>query len=213
VRGTKKDDTFFRRLVSAGEVGGSPDQGEPPALGCAVSCSLRAGRTGRSLAIRPLVLACVVAPLGGTGALAAKPDVQAVLTAPVSCAAGSTVPLRVELRIGRGWHVNSHTPKESFLIPTDLNLKPSAGTLSEVGYPPHVEKSFEFSDGPVAVYEGTVLLLTDLEVPEAATGTITVTGTLSYQACDEHACYPPASISLQSTISVSPPPGEKRQAW
>jgi DsbC/DsbD-like thiol-disulfide interchange protein len=159
-----------------------------------------------------LALGVVLAGALGSSApaLAAKPDIQAVLTAPASLAAGATGKLVVEMRLGPGWHVNSHTPKASFLIPTNVTLSASMGVVSDVRYPKHVERAFEFSNEPLAVYEGTVRFEADLTAPTPASGTIAVTGTLTYQACDEHACYPPAAIDLEATIAVAVPQPQSR---
>ncbi len=113
--------------------------------------------------------AIVLALAGALPLLAEKPDVHARLIVPASAPAGAKTTLAVELTIGPHWHVNSHTPAESFLVPTDLSLTTSAGTLSAVRYPAQVERRFAFSDKPLRVYEGTVRFEVDLEVaPNAA---------------------------------------------
>lgn len=135
---------------------------------------------------------------------AQTPDVKAKLIAP-GLAAGSKGTVTVEMTMGTGWHVNSHTPSESYLIPTSLALTASAGTFSAVRYPKQVEKRFPFADQPLRVYEGTVRFETDLELPKTATGKVFLAGTLSYQACNEKQCFPPAKISLEASPAVSAP--------
>jgi hypothetical protein len=142
--------------------------------------------------------------------MAAAPDVQAVLIAPQSLAAGATGVLVVELRLGKGWHANTHTPKQSFLIPTNVTLGAVGGTLSGVRYPKGVERRFEFSDEPLTVYEGAVRFEADLTAPGDVGGRIDVSGSLRYQACDEHACYPPATIPLAATVGVAAPQARGR---
>jgi DsbC/DsbD-like thiol-disulfide interchange protein len=134
---------------------------------------------------------------------AEKPDVRARIIVPASLPAGARTPLSVELTVGPGWHVNSHTPSETFLIPTDVALTTSAGTLSSVRYPPHVERRFSFSEKPLRVYEGTVRFETDLELPAAAAGDAAIAGSLSYQACNDQQCYSPAKIPLESRVAIS----------
>ena len=155
--------------------------------------------------IRPFLLA-----LYGAGflalapsLLAQKPDVRAKLIAPSGLAAGSKGTLAVEMTIGPEWHVNSHTPSETFLIPTELSLAASAGTLSPVRYPKDVEKRFAFSDKPLRVYAGTVRFETDLVVPPGSSGKVTVSGSLSYQACNDRQCYAPAKIPLDASLAIS----------
>ena len=135
--------------------------------------------------------------------LAQKPDVRAKITAPSRLAAGSKGTLTVEMTIGPDWHVNSHTPSETFLIPTELALAASVGTLSPVRYPKDVQKRFAFSDKPLRVYAGTVRFETDLELPPGASGNVKVAGDLSYQACNDRQCYAPAKIPLDASLAIS----------
>jgi hypothetical protein len=135
--------------------------------------------------------------------LAQKPEVQAKILPPSRLVPGSRQTLAVEMTIGAEWHVNSHTPSETFLIPTELSLAASAGTLSPVRYPKDVEKRFAFSEKPLRVYAGTVRFETDLELPPRASGKVTVTGNLSYQACNDRQCYAPAKIPLEASLAIS----------
>jgi hypothetical protein len=150
-----------------------------------------------------LLAFCAAASLAFPSRLAAqKPDVQAKIVAPSRLAAGSKATLTVEMTIGPDWHVNSHTPSESYLIPTVLTLSASAGKLSPVRYPKDVEKRFAFADKLLRVYAGTVRFEADLEVPQGAAGNVTVAGSLSYQACNDRQCFAPAKIPLEASLAV-----------
>ncbi len=148
--------------------------------------------------------AIVLAMLGPFPLFAEKPDVHARILVPASVAPGAKTTIVVELTIGPHWHVNSHTPAETFLIPTELSLKASAGTLSAVRYPVQVERRFSFSDKPLRVYEGTVRFDADLELPPGAADDAAITGSLAYQACNEQQCFAPARIPLEATVRVVP---------
>jgi cytochrome c biogenesis protein CcmG, thiol:disulfide interchange protein DsbE len=132
---------------------------------------------------------------------APKPDVRARLVAPAAAVPGTRTPLVIELTVGPRWHVNSHTPSDSYLIPTNLALTVSGGTLSPIRYPSDVERRFEFSDKPVRVYEGMTHLEADLDLPRE-TGDVRVGGELSYQACNERQCFAPEKIALEAKILV-----------
>lgn len=134
---------------------------------------------------------------------AEKPDVRARITAPANLAAGSKATLAVEMTLGTSWHVNSHNPSEKFLIPTEVTLTTSAGALSPVRYPKDVERRFAFSDKPLRVYAGTARFETDLELPAGASGKVSVAGNLSYQACNDRQCFPPAKVPLEASLAVS----------
>lgn len=160
-------------------------------------------RPTRRLAFRALL--ALASALVFPSLLAESPDVRGRLVVPARAAAGSKVPVAVELTIGAGWHVNSHSPSEEFLIPTDVALKSTGGKLSPVRYPKQLEKRFGFYEKPLRVYAGTVRFETELEIPASATGEVSVSGALSYQACNDQQCFPPAEIPLAASLSVSGP--------
>jgi hypothetical protein len=58
----------------------------------------------------------------------------------------------------------------------------------------------------------TVLASQEMQKVLAATPTVTLTGALEYQACDDTACYNPARVPLSFTLTMKPldrrPPGE-----
>ena len=134
-----------------------------------------------------------------------KPDVRARLVAPERLVAGAKATkatVAVELTFGPGWHANSHTPSEEFLVPTDLDLTATGGTLSPVRYPKEVERKLSFSEKPLRVYDGTVRFEADLTVPASAPGKVAIKGSLSYQACNDTQCFAPTSLPLAATVTV-----------
>ncbi len=152
---------------------------------------------------RRLAVAAVAWSIGTPSLHAEKPDVRAKIIAPATLAAEGKATLVVELALGPQWHVNSHTPSETFLIPTDLVLKTSLGSLSPVRYPAQVERRFSFSEKPLRVYEGTVRFEADLELPATSAGQVSIGGALAYQACNDRQCFAPTKIPLDATIVVS----------
>ncbi len=161
----------------------------------------------RSETLRTLTAAAAGVALAATAASlpTEKPDVRAKIVGPSSVAAGARTVVTVELSVGPGWHVNSHTPADAFLIPTDLSLATSAGTLSAVRYPAPVERKFSFSETPLSVYEGAVKFETDLQAP-AASGKASVTGGITYQACNDRQCFAPATLPLETSITIAEAP-------
>jgi hypothetical protein len=135
---------------------------------------------------------------------AGGPDIRAKLVAPPEVKAGAKTTVAIEMTIGPGWHVNSHTPSEPYLIPTAAALTASAGTLSPIRYAKDEEKKFSFSDKPLRVYTGTVRFETDLEVPAKGGADVTLEGNLSYQACNDQQCFPPAKIPLKAAAKITP---------
>ena len=76
-------------------------------------------------------------------------------------------------------------------------------SLDKVVYPKGEPKKFAFSDEPLSVYEGSLLMGAKLKVaPGVAPGTYALKGKLGYQACNDHACLPPASVPLSVNLKV-----------
>jgi thioredoxin:protein disulfide reductase len=103
------------------------------------------------------------------------------------------------LEIKEGWHINSNVPKSDYLIPTALTLTSSALSNVEVQFPPHVERTFGFSDEALAVYEGTVTIPFTATRTAASEDRIEVK--LGYQACNDQVCLPPREVSVSGTLS------------
>ncbi len=119
--------------------------------------------------------------------------------------AGKPFRLAVVADIRAGWHVNSHTPKEDFLIPTEVKVKDVPGLkLSAVSYPKQLERKFAFSEQKLAVYEGRTLFIVPGVVDAAAApGPRTITAVLSYQPCNDNQCLPPATLTATLAIEVA----------
>ena len=118
----------------------------------------------------------------------------------------STLKMAVVAQVAAGYHINDHKPSLDYLIPTELRLDPSAEiTVKSVVYPKGTLKKLAFSDSPLSVYEGTVLVGALLDVAKAVPpGSYTLKGKFAYQACNDHACLPPTSVPLTVTVKVVP---------
>ena len=118
----------------------------------------------------------------------------------------STVKAAVVAKVASGYHINDHKPTLDYLIPTELKLDPLKQVdVKDVIYPKGMLKKFAFSDSPLSVYEGTVVVGSVLQVGRSiAPGAYALKGKFSYQACNDHACLPPASVPLTLTLKVVP---------
>lgn len=119
---------------------------------------------------------------------------------------GSEFQVAVAIEIASGFHMNSHKPLDSYLIPTTLTPQLPAGfTLTETVYPSGRNEKFPFSpDKPLNVYSGSVTLRLRLSAQASAPiGATTIPITLRYQACNNSACLPPVKIPVNAQIQVS----------
>lgn len=116
---------------------------------------------------------------------------------------GKDVTVTLKASLPSGYHANSNTPSESYLIP--LTLKWTGGPLKmdAVTYPQPTMEKYSFSPKPISVVTGEFAITTKFKVPgDAANGPAAETGTLRYQACDNKACYPPKTVPINVTVSV-----------
>jgi thiol:disulfide interchange protein DsbD len=120
--------------------------------------------------------------------------------------AGKPFRLAAVISVSSGWHINSHTPKEDYLIPTEVAFGPEAWlSLSPPVYPAHVERKFAFSESPVVVYEGEVSVLTSGTVdPATAPGPRTLRVSIEYQPCSESQCLAPTRAEATLAVEVAP---------
>ena len=115
--------------------------------------------------------------------------------------AAAVAKLNVQLR--NGYHVNSNTPAEEYLIPLRLTWTPTPLERPEVSYPkPHSEK-YDFSDKPLSVFTGDFDLQTKFHVPATASiGMQMITGKLRFQACSNKECFPPKTVEIKLAVDI-----------
>ncbi|MCL4401170.1 MAG: hypothetical protein M1436_00700 [Acidobacteria bacterium] len=118
--------------------------------------------------------------------------------AKVEARRGAGAEAKISVYLQPGYHVNSNTPSEEYLIP--LRLTWMAGPLQPAGviYPkPRMEK-YEFSPTPLSVFTGNFELVSKFKVAAgAAAGPGVLSGRLRYQACNNKACFPPKSVEIK----------------
>ncbi len=119
---------------------------------------------------------------------------------------GGVLKTAFEVRLPRGYHVNSREPLDEYLIPTRLELEvPEGVSVRQTVYPEAIELRTSFSDKPLSVYEERFLIGATLAVGNnVEPGERVITGTLRYQACDDKACYRPTSKKIELTLVVVP---------
>ena len=145
-------------------------------------------------------LAAQVAPAQAPGQVVkAKVTIASQVARP-----NSVVRAAVVAEVVPGYHINDHHPSLDYLIPTEVKLEPSKQlTVQDITYPKGVLKKFAFSDTLVSVYEGTVRVDVALQVERGTPpGNYKVNGQLAYQACNDHACLPPATVPLLFSFKV-----------
>ena len=110
---------------------------------------------------------------------------------------------KVQLQLRPGYHVNSNTPSDEYMIP--LKLTWDAGPLEarEVIFPkPNMEK-YEFAEKPLSVFSGEFEIATKLAAGKnAPSGLGILNGKLRYQACNDKMCLPPKTLEVKLTYEI-----------
>lgn len=109
---------------------------------------------------------------------------------------GSELLIAVEVDIADTWHINSDSPKDEFLVPTNLSVSGNNNIeIVKVGYPPAKEYKFDFSENPVLVWEGKFFIPVKIKFNEnIELGSSPLIITLEYQACNNSTCLAPNSV-------------------
>jgi len=123
----------------------------------------------------------------------------------------------LQFRIGSGFHVNSNTPAQDYLIPTALKLNaPTDIVVGRITYPAGEAMAFAFApDEKLSVYSGAFTIGVIVRpLASVLPGKYEFRGRLKYQACDKAACYPPKELPVQFEIKVvkGAPPHTKNPA-
>jgi hypothetical protein len=164
--------------------------------------------------------ACGQSPKPQTNSIppAASPSPMAAISRPVSSAdvvkasvadieivAGKAAEAQVQISISPGYHVNANPATFPYLIATAVEA--GAGNGISAGkpiYPAAAMKTFSFEkERPLAVYEGVASIKLPVQAAaDAAKGQRTVPLKVRVQACDDAACYAPATLELPWRLTV-----------
>lgn len=136
--------------------------------------------------------------LGG-GQAAHKEHVELVSDAVQVLAAKPQV-MELRFRVDEGFHINSHTPKDELLIPTELKLD-AASKVKVLGEQYPKGSVFRLPLDPsdaLDVYQGEFRVSVRVVAPKGAS---TLVGELRYQACDNASCFPPRTLRVVVAVT------------
>jgi peroxiredoxin len=157
-----------------------------------------------------LVRAGVGSPVPGTKISTAHLDVT-TYPSDSAIAPGNRITLAVNVTPHRGIHVYAPGASGYRVIAVKLEVQPLVSALP-IKYPPSQIYFFKPLNERVPVYEKPFALLQDVELegtPQAQTAlrgrdSVTVNGTLEYQACDDKVCFNPEAVPLSWTLTLRP---------
>jgi hypothetical protein len=159
-------------------------------------------RNSRLYAVAAALGLAVLAPHGqsitgnGPGRSIGKPDaVQYLFPEQVTVAAGKASPVALHFHIAPGLHINSHAPRDEYLIPTTFSIPDGFGVrLLGASYPAGADFTLPLDPKTrLSVYTGEFVIQVRIV---AAAGNHLVEARLRYQACDQNQCLPPKTITV-----------------
>ncbi|PID62398.1 MAG: hypothetical protein CR986_01825 [Ignavibacteriae bacterium] len=113
---------------------------------------------------------------------------------------GETFELTVNATVDEGWHINSNTPREKFLIPSVIKAEGNGIELLEVKYPKPLDLKLSISEKPISCYEGTIKFVLILKAVKKGTTPINVK--LNYQSCNDRSCLPPTLAEANTELTI-----------
>lgn len=122
------------------------------------------------------------------------PPVRFVYPEQLHLPAGKATEVALHFRVVEGMHINSHTPRQEFLIPTTFSIPAGLGVrLQSATYPAGSDISLPSAPKmKIDVYSGEFAIEARVV---AAPGNHLVRGVLHFQACNETQCLPPQTIT------------------
>jgi DsbC/DsbD-like thiol-disulfide interchange protein len=128
----------------------------------------------------------------------------AITTPPIAAtSAGEKVSLSVEMSPNPGIHV--YAPGAKDYLPVKVTLKPQAEiTVGKLTYPKSEMVHFEALNETVPVYRKPFTLLQDVTLKKSLKpgATVTLAGTLEFQACNDQVCFVPESVPVSWTVPI-----------
>lgn len=124
----------------------------------------------------------------------------------VTVVAGSKAGVELPFEVTQGYHINSNKPNSDLLIATVMKVDaPTNISIGKIEYPAGKDLTFPFSaEEKLSVYTGDFTIQALVTAAQnTPPGTYRVHGTLTYQACDDRACYPPGKAPVAFDVHVA----------
>ena len=157
----------------------------------------------------PVALICLVALGASAQGFSAEPVFTVELLPDQSpVVAGEVLQLAAVVTVDAGWHINSDDPGDEFSMPTTVGWNmPEDWPEPLTVFPDGEQLEFDFSDVPIEVWEGKVVFVGRLTVPETAEGAVRPRVEVTAQACNNTQCLPPVTVKMGVDLEVIPPGG------
>ena len=116
---------------------------------------------------------------------------------------GDVFGTKVTVQLRNGYHVNSNTPADEYLIPLRLTWNASPLQVVDVAYPKPRLENYSFSTKPVSVFTGDFDIVSRFKAPpNSPQGPSVLVGKLRYQACTATACLAPKTVEVRLPVHI-----------
>jgi hypothetical protein len=118
--------------------------------------------------------------------------------------------LRVHIEIAPGWHINSDSPLDEFLVPTTVEARADGLRFGKPRFPAPERVHNEALGGEMLLFSGSFEIEIPVDpapasasktvprpAPKAAASPSRTRVTLRYQSCDHATCYPPGETTVE----------------
>lgn len=121
-------------------------------------------------------------------------------------AAGSDFQLAIEMKLLKGWHIQSNAPSSEFAIPTEIIFEPLQGiTIKNITFPEVKIEKLESVDLTVEYFDGTSYAIIDAYADTSiAQGMHALKGVFSYQGCKGRECLMPTKKDITFNLDIVP---------
>ena len=124
-------------------------------------------------------------------------------TTAVKAKIGSAVEIKLPLVLRTGFHVQSNTPSDQYLVPLKLTWDAGPVASSSITFPKPTMETYKFYPIPLSVFSGTFEITTKFQVaPTAQPGPAAVNGKLRYQACNDRECLAPKTMNVALQVDL-----------
>ncbi len=121
--------------------------------------------------------------------------------------AGGLYPIAFKVRIKKQWYLHGPAKEpEAGLIPTTLEIQSAEGvSIQDIAFPPTSSKKFPYTDEPVEVYSGTIVVRASIRVESGVAPDMkSLKGILKYQPCSESLCLAPETVPFEIRVEIAP---------
>lgn len=128
-----------------------------------------------------------------------------VRAAEISVQAGKSAEATIEVIVADGYHINANAASFNYLRPTELKIEPQTKiTFGKFIYPKGEMRKFDFTEEPISVYEGTIVIKIPIRAGKYAEFEQTVLrGSVQAQPCNDSACFPSRTIEFSLPIQIT----------